>query len=327
MEVIIAPRVSAGGSNSSSEVASSAASSAPATVSTTSTVALAASTLPSAVDNSKLAAFPPVRSQDDIGSCASFSSVYYMSTFAIAQARGLDVRNSGNADKLSPKFVYNLVNGGGDNGSWFDSVFEVMLKHGAPTWSDFPYSGVNTPSSYLDWPVASATWRGAISNRMASSYQLTALDTPGHAANHVSFALAGEAALFSGDHVMAWSTSIVAPPDGSMGDYMRSLQKLLGRSETVYWPGHGNAVIDPQRFVRGLLQHRRQREASVLDRLKAGDRTIPEIVTRVYTKLAPGLKPAAALSVFAQLEDMVERGLVLCEGSPALYGTYWPNQN
>ncbi|MCX6941641.1 MAG: hypothetical protein NTX09_13050, partial [Verrucomicrobia bacterium] len=176
-EVIVAPRVSAGGSNSSSEVASSAASSAPATVSTTSAVALAPITLPSAVDNSKLAAFPPVRSQDDIGSCASFSSVYYMSTFAIAQARGLDVRNSGNADKLSPKFVYNLVNGGGDNGSWFDSVFEVMLKHGAPTWSDFPYSGVNTPSSYLDWPVAAATWRGAISNRMASSYQLTALDT------------------------------------------------------------------------------------------------------------------------------------------------------
>ena len=157
-------------------------------------------------------------------------------------------------------------------------------------------------------------------------WTLTALDTPGHAANHVSFALAGEAALFSGDHVMAWSTSIVAPPDGSMGDYMRSLQKLLGRSETVYWPGHGNPVIDPQRFVRGLLQHRRQREASVLDRLKAGDRTIPEIVRRVYTKLAPELKPAAALSVFAQLEDMVERGLVLCEGSPALDGTYWPNQ-
>ena len=157
-------------------------------------------------------------------------------------------------------------------------------------------------------------------------WTLTALDTPGHAANHVSFALAEEAALFSGDHVMAWSTSIVAPPDGSMGDYMRSLQKLLGRDETVYWPGHGNPVVDPQRFVRGLIQHRRQREASILDRLKAGDRTIPELVTSVYTKLAPGLNPAAALSVFAQLEDMVERGLVLCEGSPVLEGTYWPNQ-
>ena len=157
-------------------------------------------------------------------------------------------------------------------------------------------------------------------------WTLTALDTPGHAANHVSFALAEEAALFSGDHVMAWSTSIVAPPDGSMGDYMRSLQKLLGRDETVYWPGHGNPVVDPQRFVRGLIQHRRQREASILDRLKAGDRTIPELVTSVYTKLAPGLKPAAALSVFAQLEDMVERGLVLCEGAPVLDGTYWLNQ-
>ena len=216
-EVVVAPQVSVGGTNASSELLRSAAASAPAAVSATSTVALGAATLPSAADNSTLAAFPPVRNQGQIGSCACFSSVYYMSTFAIAQARGLNVRNSGDADKLSPKFVYNLVNQGGDNGSWFTDIFEVLLKHGAPTWSDFPYSGVDTPSSYLDWPVASATWRGAISNRMASSYQLTALDTEA-GLTRLKTALANGALVVFASNVFGWQFGAIANDPATADD-------------------------------------------------------------------------------------------------------------
>ena len=153
---------------------------------------------------------------------------------------------------------------------------------------------------------------------------LTAVTTPGHTMNHLAFALAEENALFSGDHVMAWSTSIVAPPDGEMGAYMASLEKLRDRNETIYWPGHGGPVEQPQRFVRGILTHRKQRETSILARLVAGDRHIAEIVPKIYDGLSPRLQGAAALSVFAHLEDMVARELVLSEGEPTLISQYRP---
>jgi glyoxylase-like metal-dependent hydrolase (beta-lactamase superfamily II) len=153
-------------------------------------------------------------------------------------------------------------------------------------------------------------------------WSLAAVATPGHMANHLAFALAEERALFSGDHVMAWSTTVVAPPDGSMSDFMASLDKLKGREETVYWPGHGGPVQDPQRFVRALIHHRRQREVSILNRLAAGDRTIPAIVAAIYQGLKPALVGAAGLSVFAHLEDLVARGLVTTEGMPSLDGEY-----
>lgn len=155
-------------------------------------------------------------------------------------------------------------------------------------------------------------------------WTLTALATPGHTMNHLAFTFAQEDALFSGDHVMAWSTSIVAPPDGAMGPYMASLEKLRGRSETVYWPGHGGPVRDPQRFVRGLLGHRRAREAGILERVSAGERTIPGLVAALYSGLDPMLRPAAALSVFAHLEDLVERGRIATDGPPALDSEYRP---
>ncbi len=151
-----------------------------------------------------------------------------------------------------------------------------------------------------------------------ADFTLETVETPGHTANHLAFALREDNALFSGDHVMAWSTSIVAPPDGSMGDYMDSLQKLGRRSEAVYWPGHGGPVREPARFVRALAHHRRQREASILGRVEKGDETVAAIVEAVYQGLAPGLKGAAGLSVFAHLEDLVARGLVDCEGAPRL---------
>jgi glyoxylase-like metal-dependent hydrolase (beta-lactamase superfamily II) len=121
---------------------------------------------------------------------------------------------------------------------------------------------------------------------------------------------------------MAWSTTVVAPPDGSMSAFMASLEKLRGRDETVYWPGHGGPVRDPQRFLRALIHHRRQREASILNRLAAGERTIPEIVAAIYQGLNPALVGAAGLSVFAHLEDLVERGIVATDGAPSLTGDY-----
>ena len=145
-------------------------------------------------------------------------------------------------------------------------------------------------------------------------YTLEAVATPGHAANHLSFALAEEKALFSGDHVMAWSTSIVAPPDGSMGDYMASLDKLRTRGETIFWPGHGGPVREPQRWMRALAHHRRQREASILTRIEAGDVEVSKIVARVYDNLNPALVGAATLSTLAHLEDLASRGLIAMEG-------------
>ena len=155
-------------------------------------------------------------------------------------------------------------------------------------------------------------------------WTLSAVATPGHTMNHLAFALPEENVLFSGDHVMAWSTSIVAPPDGSMRAYMDSLDRLRERGETLYWPGHGGPVRDPRRFVRGLVAHRRQREAAIRARLAAGDRDIRTIVRAIYQGLAPNLLGAAALSVFAHLEDLVERGAAVTDGPPLLDGEYRP---
>lgn len=154
-------------------------------------------------------------------------------------------------------------------------------------------------------------------------WTLSAIETPGHTANHLSFALAEEQSLFSGDHVMAWSTSIVAPPDGSMADYMASIEKLRGAGHALYWPGHGGPVREPQRFLRGLVQHRRQREAAILNRLRAGDERIAEMVPAIYQGLPVALHGAASLSVLAQLEELVLNGTVLCdEPMPMLASRY-----
>jgi glyoxylase-like metal-dependent hydrolase (beta-lactamase superfamily II) len=144
-------------------------------------------------------------------------------------------------------------------------------------------------------------------------YSVEAVATPGHCSNHLCFALVGEGALFSGDHVMAWSTSVVAPPDGSMRAYMASLEKLRGRGETVYWPGHGGPVVEPERYVRALILHRRQREASILAALKEGPQTIPALVAKIYVGIDPSLTRAAGLSTLAHLEDLGERRLVAAE--------------
>lgn len=155
-------------------------------------------------------------------------------------------------------------------------------------------------------------------------WTIRAVHTPGHAANHLAFALESSGILFSADHVMAWATTIVAPPDGAMGDYMASLDRLLARGDQVLLPGHGGPVTRPGPFMRGLRTHRRMRERAILARLEAGDRTIPEMVAAIYRDTDPRLHGAAGLSVLAHLEDLVARGSVSVDGDPSIDGVYRP---
>ncbi len=153
-------------------------------------------------------------------------------------------------------------------------------------------------------------------------WNIEAVTTPGHTANHMAFAFKEADLLFSGDHVMGWSTTIVAPPDGAMSDYMASLQKLARRSEPLYLPGHGGPVRDAPGFVQQLIRHREKREASIVRRLGAGAADIPTLVRAIYIGLDARLVGAASLSVLAHLEDLVARGAVATEGVPSIGGTY-----
>ena len=155
-----------------------------------------------------------------------------------------------------------------------------------------------------------------------AGWTLQAVATPGHTANHMAFAFKESNLLFAGDHVMVWSTTIVAPPDGAMTEYMASLHKLARRSEPLYLSGHGAPVREAPRYVQHLIRHRQAREASILHRLAKGEADIPTIVRAVYIGLDPRLVGAAALSVLAHLEELVARGTVVTEGPPSIAGTY-----
>jgi len=143
-----------------------------------------------------------------------------------------------------------------------------------------------------------------------AGWTLQAVFTPGHMSNHLCFALQEEKVLFTGDHVMAWSTSVIAPPDGNMAQYMASLRLLLERDEDIYLPAHGPSRRDPKPLVRGLLAHREMREAAILNRIREGDRTIAEIVRAIYADVDPKLRGAAALSTLAHVEHLIEQGRV-----------------
>jgi len=145
---------------------------------------------------------------------------------------------------------------------------------------------------------------------VGEGWTLETVATPGHTSNHLCFAWREAAALFSGDHVMGWSTSVVAPPDGDMAAYMASLDRLLGRPEQLYYPTHGPAIRDAHDHVRKLIAHRRERERQVLAALDAGDGRIPAIVADLYRHVDPRLHPAAERSVLAHLIDLRGRGLV-----------------
>jgi len=153
-------------------------------------------------------------------------------------------------------------------------------------------------------------------------WRLEAIWTPGHTANHMAFAWPERKLMFIGDHVMGWSTSIVVPPDGSMVDYMASLEKLTRREEQLYLSGHGPEIPDAVRFVKFLMRHRKAREASILHRLAKGEADIPTIVRASYIGIDPRLVSAAGYSVLAHLEDLVARNVVATDGDPTIDGVY-----
>jgi len=140
-------------------------------------------------------------------------------------------------------------------------------------------------------------------------WRLTAVATPGHTSNHLCYHLDPSGALFTGDHVMQWSTTVIAPTDGNMGDYMASMERLAERSDRIYFPAHGPAVENPQELVKQLILHRRQREEQIVGQL--GDRplSVPAMVTNIYIGLAPALTHAAGLSLLAHLLDLEQRGI------------------
>lgn len=148
-----------------------------------------------------------------------------------------------------------------------------------------------------------------------TGWTLTALATPGHTSNHLCFALEESGALFTGDHVMGWSTSVVVPPDGDMGDYMASLEKLLAREDVRYHSAHGAAIEKPRQLVRGMIGHRRQRENQILRLLGENPRTVSGFIPDMYKGLDERLIPAAEMSVTAHLIDLEKRGLVMRDGA------------
>ena len=141
-------------------------------------------------------------------------------------------------------------------------------------------------------------------------WTLEAVHTPGHTSNHLCFAWREASALFTGDHVMGWSTSVIGPPDGDMGAYLESLEKLLERDDEVYWPTHGNPIREPHTYVRGLIEHRRERERQVVESLQTGVDQIEQLVRARYQHVSKRLWPAAARSIHAHLLDLAERGVV-----------------
>ncbi len=155
-------------------------------------------------------------------------------------------------------------------------------------------------------------------------WSLEALHTPGHAPDHLCFALQGRRIVFSGDHVMAWNTTVIAPPEGRMADYTVSLEKLLQRRDRLYLPGHGGRMEKPLRAVKAYLVHRQWREQAILAAIRSGATTVPEVVRRVYSTIDARLIRAAELSVLAHVEYLTERRLVTCDRPLSLDQRFFP---
>ena len=202
----------------------------------------------------------------------------------------------------------------------------VRAATGAATYGFGPHAGGRRGEPAIeeggDWdfsPDVTVHDGDAISG---GGWQFEAVHTPGHTSNHLCFAMPAQGILFSGDHVMGWSTSVIAPPDGDMSAYMASLDKLLGRSDAVYWPTHGPAITEPRAHVRAFIAHRREREAGILECLATGAERIESIVDKLYVGLEPGLRRAAGRSVHAHLLDLALRGIVESDGSPTINANY-----
>jgi glyoxylase-like metal-dependent hydrolase (beta-lactamase superfamily II) len=202
---------------------------------------------------------------------------------------------------------------------------------GAPTCGFGPHAGGNRGDPAVeeggDWDFVPDIRLGDGDKIAGGGWLLEAVHTPGHTSNHLCFALLDGSVLFSGDHVMGWSTSVIAPPDGDMAAYMASLDKLLGRRDRTYWPTHGPAITEPQEHVRAFIAHRREREAGILDCLRGGIGSIDPIVERLYVGLQPELRNAAGRSVHAHLIDLVARGVAESDGPPTLDALYRTSSN
>ena len=155
-------------------------------------------------------------------------------------------------------------------------------------------------------------------------WTIEAIETPGHTSNHMCYALKEENALFSGDHIMGWSTSVVSPPDGNMGDYMRSLEKVRIRNFNTIYPSHGAPVTDnPTAFIQAYMDHRKGRESKILNAIDAGNKSVIDIVRTVYTDVDKKLHPAACHSVLSHLIDLHDRDIIqTIDGPPTITAEY-----
>lgn len=154
-------------------------------------------------------------------------------------------------------------------------------------------------------------------------WTIEAVFTPGHTANHMAFALLEENALFPGDHIMGWSTTVIGPPDGNMTDYLRSLEKVRDRGYATLWPTHGPPVREVVPFVEAFIEHRLEREAQIVVQLQAGRHAIKDMVSVIYADVDKRLHPAACHSVLAHMIRLVELGRVVCDGPPCVDSEYW----
>ena len=183
---------------------------------------------------------------------------------------------------------------------------------GAPTYGFGPH-GSGKPALKLttqaggdmDFRPDEKTQDGSVI--YGDDWSVSCLHTPGHTSNHICFSWDEEKVLFPGDQVMGWSTSIVSPPDGDMGDYMRSLDKLIVRDDKIYYPAHGPEISEPQKLVSAFRDHRREREENILECLKLGNNTIDQMVKTVYQDVSESLHAAAARSLFATVIYLVEQ--------------------
>lgn len=171
--------------------------------------------------------------------------------------------------------------------------------------------GMPAAEEAVDWDYAPDTILAEGDTISGEGWTLEAIETPGHTSTHLCFALPEEKALFTGDHVMGWSTSVIAPPDGDMAAYMASLKKLLERDDAIYYPTHGAPVENPRPFVRGLINHRRMREGQIMKLLSDEPKTIPQMVEALYVSTPKYLHAAAGRSVLAHLIDLEARGRVV----------------
>jgi glyoxylase-like metal-dependent hydrolase (beta-lactamase superfamily II) len=198
----------------------------------------------------------------------------------------------------------------------------VKEATGAPTYGFGPHAGGRRGEAGVeeggDWDFTPDIVVKDGDEIVGNGWRFEAVHTPGHTSNHLCFALPDQGILFSGDHVMGWSTSVIAPPDGDMASYMASLDKLLGRRDAVYWPTHGPAITEPKEHVRAFIAHRREREAGIVECLRAGVGQIDAMVERLYLGLDPSLRRAAGRSVLAHLIDLIGRGAVACDGPPGV---------